>query len=309
MTGAELAGGDALHELRFALAEGQAVRPARSLRSRVIGAALQQRPAGRPSPRPDHVSGAEVFRRATTSLDGLLGDLVPEEWTRPAVRDLDVQGLIGHLIGVESDFGASLEGRPGPGRAEHVSSTEPAARAQRGRPVGDTRRDWSDLVSRTLALLAGAEAGEVPMGWYGITLPLDQVLVVRAFEVWIHESDIRRVTAGPPADPDAESLARMTGLAVGLLPAGVAMAGRARPGRTARLVLTGPGGGTWDVSLDPGSEGTRERPAATRVVVDAAAFCRIVGNRSDLAGARGLVSGDRDLAEDLCAGAAALALD
>ena len=44
-------------------------------------------------------------------------------------------------------------------------------------------------------------------------------------------------------------------------------------------------------------------------MVDAAAFCRIVGNRSDLVAARGPVSGDRDLAEDLCAGAAALALD
>ena len=94
--------------------------------------------------------------------------------------------------------------------------------------------------------------------------------MVRAFELWTHEEDIRRATGRPVADPDAATLSRMTGLATALLPAGVARAGRDRPGPV-RLVLTGPGGGTWDVGLAGGvSRAEPGRTFDTHVVVDAA---------------------------------------
>ena len=102
----------------------------------------------------------------------------------------------------------------------------------------------------------------------------------------------------------------MTELAVALLPAGMARADRVQPGRRVRLVLTGSGGGTWDVSVDGAPEGSAAAPRwDSRVIVDSTAFCRIVGNREDRAGAEAVVDGDDHLASDVFAGAAALALD
>ena len=300
---------DALRELRFALAEADAEAPPTALRDRIRDVALEHRPAGRPASPPARIPGVEVFRRASGALDALVAGLGTEEWAHPALRDLDVQGLIGHLIGVETHFLAGLEeAGSDPGAGQHVPATDPFARAQAGRPGCATRAEWSALVERTVAAADAADPGRA-VTWYGITLPLDLLLVVRAFEVWVHDGDVRRATGRPAADPDPESLARMTDLAVTLLPTGLGLAGRARPGRAVRLVLTGPGGGTWDVGLDPAGAADPLPPIGARVVVDGSAFCRVVGNRSDRARSGGLVTGDETLADDVFAGAAALALD
>ena len=59
-----------------------------------------------------------------------------------------------------------------------------------------------------------------------MTLPLNSLLVVRTFELWTHENDVRRATGLPPSVPDLVTLRLMTGLAVELLPHGMARAGR-----------------------------------------------------------------------------------
>lgn len=133
--------------------------------------------------------------------------------------------------------------------------------------------------------------------------------MIRAFEVWTHDEDIRRALGRPALDPDGETLNRMTDLATSLLSVGIHAITSVR-GRTARLVLTGPGGGTWDVTL---GGPVRRAQAGERVdalaTVDAAAFCRVVANRSDLAGSQAALGGDTDVAALVFAGAAALALD
>ena len=69
------------------------------MRERVLAASWQARPAGRPEPEPAEISPAEAFRRAADALDGLLATLGDDDWLVPVLRDLDVQGLVGHLIG------------------------------------------------------------------------------------------------------------------------------------------------------------------------------------------------------------------
>jgi len=72
-----------------------------------------------------------------------------------------------------------------------------------------------------------------------------------------------------------------------------------------RLVLTGPGGGTWQVRLGPdGGE-----PAEVGVVTDAVGFCRLVANRVDASSLDVDTSGDASRVGDVLAAAAALALD
>ena len=306
--------GDPISELRFALAEADVEDPSERLRRRVLEASIEAHAQGRGAPT-EHIDGAETLRRTVVILEGLLGTLGRDEWSRPALRDLDAQGLLGHLIGVETSFLAALDGDAAAGRADHVESTQPSALGQAARDPSETLEEWRRLTAAALER-AGREDPEAVVPFYGVELPLDQLLVVRAFEMWIHDEDIRRATGRPLLAPDPARLARMTDLAVALLPAGMARADRVRPGRRVRLVLTGSGGGTWDVNLDgapddpaPASPASPASRWDSRVIVDSTAFCRVVGNREDRAGAEAVVDGDDPLASDVFAGAAALALD
>ncbi len=300
---------DPIVEMRFALAEGEAREIAGPTRSRILAAVFANRPAGYPLESVELISGAETFARMTDRLDALLGELRLEEWRAGTIRGLDVQQLVGHLLGVEAAFAAAVQGSAEPADVDHVDSTRAMARAQAGRDPGSTRSDWSALVAATKATVTDGRDQTAPVRMHGVTFELDAFLVVRAFELWTHEEDIRRATGRPVADPDAATLSRMTGLATALLPAGMARAGGTGPG-TVRLVLTGPGGGTWDVGLAGGvSRAEPGRTFDTHVVVDAAAFCRVVANRSTLEEAAPVLAGGQAPARLLFAGAAALALD
>ena len=294
---------DPMVELEFALAEGDAIDATTELRARVLHAAAEARAAGATVDAPSWISGADAFRRAVAALDELLGDLSTTDWSRPALRDLDIQGLVGHLIGVEETFASALAGQPAD-EPDHIVSTQAAALRQQGYATEDTRREWFDAATTTLAAVADLDPA-TPTTFYGVTLPLDALLVVRAFEMWIHDEDVRRAAGRALAAPDPERLARMVGLITTLLPAGLARAGCAHAAK-ARLVLTGTGGGTWDMNLD-GADA--ERVTITRVVVDATQFCRVVGNREDQSSSGAIVTGDTDVAAGIFLGAAALALD
>ena len=118
------------------------------LRERVLEASWQARAAGRSVPEVQEISPAEAFSRAADAFYGLLCALADEDWARPVLRDLDVQGLVGHLIGVEEDVHRCLAGDPAVGRGRprllHPGRGHPPGRtaarrdpqrvAQRGRP-------------------------------------------------------------------------------------------------------------------------------------------------------------------------------
>jgi uncharacterized protein (TIGR03083 family) len=300
-------------ELGVALAEADAHPVGDELRWRVLDRALTQRAAGPQATPPPHLDGASVFTEVVAQMDALLAGLDDADWLAPSIRGLDVQGLIGHLVGVELAFFHALTGASDGSSFDHVESTQPVADAQRGRPATETFADWRRATARSRTAVEAAPADAAP-SFYGIALPMDELLVVRAFELWVHHEDVRRATSRPPAAPEPAVLARMTELAAALLPAGLARAGTQRrrsDPAVVRLVLTGPGGGTWHVPLD-GSPAGHPKPralATARVVLDAVDFCRVVGNRAGLDTVDALVSGDHDQVRDLFVGAAALALD
>jgi uncharacterized protein (TIGR03083 family) len=277
------------------------------LRARVLAAAEARRPAGRPVEVPPVITSLEGYRRTVESFDALLADLTQEEWRLPVLRDLDVQGLVGHLIGVERAFQAVLGMEPVSGATDHVVATQPDADAQRGRPPAETRADWRARCQRTLDHLSTVDPAALAevVALHGMTLAVDRILIVRFFEMWTHDEDIRRATGRPLSAPDGSRLALMTELAVAALPTGLERAGRPRPGCTARIVLTGPGGGVFQPVLD------RTAPTApdVRIVADATSFCRLVANRLSVVGLDAVVTGDEALGADVLAGAMALALD
>ncbi len=274
------------------------------LRERVLEASWQARAAGRSVPEVQEISPAEAFSRAADAFYGLLCALGDEDWPRPVLRDLDVQGLVGHLIGVEEDVHRCLAGDAGVAEADHVASTQAAAARQAGRPPATTRSEWRRAADRSLDLVRADGDLEAEVAVHGMRLPLGALLVVRAFELWTHDNDIRRVAGLPASVPDPSTLRLMTELAARMLPYGATLTGLREP-VSLHLVLTGPGGGTWDVTV-----GKRAGdPASGRIVTDAVGFCRLVANRVDAADLDLHVTGDPGRAAEVLAAAAALALD
>jgi len=278
--------------------------PPDGLRDRVLAASLRARAAGRPEPAAPEITGLEAFSRAADALYGMLGVLREQDWGRPALRGLDVQGLVGHLTGVEEDVHSCLAGDPQVARARHVSSTQGAAERQAGRPPAQTREEWRRAVEGTVELVRAAGDLDAEVAVHGMRLPLGLLLVVRAFELWIHDNDIRQAVGLPSSVPDPSTLSLMTQAAARLLPNAAAERGLREPTRV-HLVLTGPGGGTWDIPIGD----CPPAAAPVRIVTDAVGFCRLVANRTTPDGLDLHVTGDADLAAMVLAAASTLALD
>jgi uncharacterized protein (TIGR03083 family) len=274
------------------------------LRGRVLTASRQARAVGHCVPESPQITPAEAFRRSADALYTMLCGLGDDDWRTPVLRDLDVQCLVGHLIGVEADVFRGLSGDPAVSEVDHVESTQAAAIRQGGRSPVQTRLEWRDTVDRTLGLVHEIDALDVQVAVHGMRLPLGALLVVRAFELWIHDNDIRRATGLPPSVPDPSTLSQMTGLAAELLPHSAARLGQPQS-LTMRLVLTGPGGGTWDIAIgdDP------PHPPALHLVADAVGFCQLAANRITPAQLQPHITGDPVVAAEMMTAVAALALD
>jgi uncharacterized protein (TIGR03083 family) len=275
------------------------------LRARVLEASWRARAVGRAVPDVPEISPFEAYGRAVDALYGMLCALGDEDWRRPVLRGLDVQGLVGHLIGVEDDVHRCLSGDPAAAEADHVELTQPAAARQAGRRPARTRAEWRRAAGRTLSLVDAIGDRDAEVALHGVRLPLGALLVVRAFELWTHDNDIRRAAGLSLAVPGVSTLRLMTELAAALLPQGAIRAGLREPVRV-HLVLTGPGGGTWDVAV---GEGGRPDPVSVGIVTDAVGFCQLAANRVAPAALDLHLTGDPGRAARILAAASALALD
>lgn len=276
------------------------------LRDRVLAASRAARGAGRATPEAPPIGAAEAFARAADAFTGLLSSLPPEKWRTRVLRELDVQGLVGHLTGVERDVQRAIAGDADVADIDHVASTQDLADAQRGRAPGETLAQWRAAVDETLDLVEahGPDAGDV-LSLHGMRLSLDSLLVVRAFELWTHENDLRSAVKIPSSVPDASTLTLMTDLAVRMLPHAVTRTSSLPEPRHLHLVLTGEGGGTWDVPL--GEQAAETEADDLMIVVDTVDFCRLVANRVEPGSLEVHVDGDG--ADGVLSAAASLALD
>jgi uncharacterized protein (TIGR03083 family) len=277
------------------------------LRERVLMASLRARAAGRPVPGVPEIPASEAYSRAANAFDAALGSLSEDDWRTPVLRDLDVQGLVGHLIGVEEDMYRCLSGDSAVADAGHVESTLPAALAQAGRPPALTRADWRRGADRILDRVRSADPG-AKLAMHSLRLSLATLLVARAFELWTHENDIRQAAGWDASDPDPSTLRLMTDLAARLLPHAAAQAGLAAV-VDVRLVLTGLGGGTWDMTVGRDAPGSASAQSAVSIVTDAVGFCRLAANRITPASLDVHVTGDPGHATAVLAAVSTLALD
>jgi uncharacterized protein (TIGR03083 family) len=171
------------------------------------------------------------------------------------------------------------------------------------RPVSGVLDVWRASVDVNCDWATGRD--EVLARWRGLELDRNDAIVVRAFETWIHADDLRRALGQPGQPPAAHHLTLMADLAGRSLGASLALVGRVRRGKTARLVLTGDGGGTWIVPMEHGAA-TSDPPDVT-VTADVVDWCLLVGDRLAPSALAHRVEGDAALAADLLAAAPALA--
>jgi len=282
------------------LGAAEDVSPPPRLRETVLATAYARRPPA-PAAHQAPADGAEVdaepYAAAMIDLDELLAGLAPEQWAATMVHGWRVPELVAHLASNDSTLAAEL----GLTTAGDLALESPEA----------ARSAWRTQADAVLRLVGGGGAAVLDrpvhlVGPWEPRYPVRQALVQRAFETWIHAEDIRAALGRPGLPPDARRVAGILALGVGLLPVSLRLLGLEHPGRTARLLLSGPGGGRWTVPLSP-----RTEPGTPDVTIgaDAVEFCYLIGNRRSAATLRHTVDGDRTLASDLLRAAMALGCD
>ncbi|HEX4493924.1 MAG TPA: hypothetical protein VH914_22170 [Acidimicrobiia bacterium] len=107
--------------------------------------------------------------------------------------------------------------------------------------------------------------------WFTSRTRTELAVLVSAFEIWTHTDDIRRAIGRPLDTPSAAALHTMAVGSTTMVPSALAASGRDRAGRTARIELTGPGGGTWTVPMRVGGDvGTPD----VAITLSAVEWCR-----------------------------------
>jgi uncharacterized protein (TIGR03083 family) len=283
------------------------------LRARVLGAAGRRiRSAMHPEWSTTSGGGLSphtAFIKTAAELATLLDTLTRDEWsTMTEVEDASVAELVRHLVGVERYLLGQLGHGPefsAPRREDHFRVSREATTDLVGLSDAEIASAWWQEVTRLIAV-TGELGPQHTVAYHHLAGSVRGLLVVRTFELWTHDEDIRRALNRPANVLDAERLALMSGDLMNVLNLGMALSGATQPGRTARINLMGPGGGSYDVALAPGE--IAGLPDIT-ITADMLEFCKVAANRLpadliDLA-----VDGDRSLLEPILVGAAAFACD
>jgi len=294
-------------ELREAAADlgGAYLRPPVGSLARLRAAA-----PGRRRPATATAAYAMPYAAQVAALDLLLSDLAPEDWHRIGYGELTVRDLIAHLAAVDGLVAAGLglpvqpPVAPGENPAER---TEAVLRFERGWPAEQIRRSWRAQADAVCRSLVGHPSPGTATVDPGDPLSLPDTLAARAFETWIHGEDIAAATGRPAVPPLPEHLHPLADVAARVLPRVISRRIAPPHDRYVRLRLTGDGGGTWTVPLDPAVTAPAAVRPAVVIALDVVEFCRLAANRRDPGRIAVEVQGDAALAREFLAAVPALA--
>ena len=191
--------------------------------------------------------------------------------------------------------------------AGHWPATEEHIAALTARPTVETVDALRDVGGRITTALAQLTPADLDAERDVSPLTLADRTRQQCFELWMHTDDVRSASGHPMLDPDPERVCALSDLSARFLGFGMLVVGRDHPGRQGRLVLTGPGGGTWVTPLgfEPAAPG---RADDVVIVADAVEYCRMAGKLLDVDELTIEVEGDAALALDLLNGAQAFAV-
>ena len=271
-----------------------ALNPPAALRNRLLAVA---------SERVNSLPPVEALRRETERFVTLLDSLTPADLGAVTYNGLTVRELVAHVAIIDEAFVADADESAnhvviGAEHVESLTDAELPATAdlsfeQICARFYAARSALVDL-DRTLPVTAR-------VGGYSLA----SALVIRAFETWTHHDDIVAATGRAERPIEGPVLRTMSELAIETLPVALAAKGYAYPGSTARIVMTGPGGGDWTIALT-----SNEAVAAVPHVVirvPAIEFCRRFADRLTVDELPIEIEGDAELARALVDAAPAFA--
>jgi uncharacterized protein (TIGR03083 family) len=275
--------------------------PPPPLRDRVVAAARATEPEAAMREGDDAVLDAYVA--LSDVLASVVAELPEDALDVSTVNGLTAHELMVHMAAQESLLAmeAGISVIPELTESDIDARTAALLPELAVRPLDAAVALWREAVDANVSW-ARAHAGD-HVNWRGMPMTRDDAIVVRAFETWIHTDDLRRVLGRSLQPPTPAQLTVMSEFASRVLPLSLAIAGTPQPGRTARIVLTGDGGGDWTMALDGGAVGE----PAVELTVDVVDWCRRVGDRVAPDELQYTVRGDVRVAEDLVAAAASLA--
>jgi uncharacterized protein (TIGR03083 family) len=284
-------------------------RSAAELRDDVMARAIAVRAPGRPVAAPDPSAPLESFVAAVEQLAATLRTLRADDWRRAAHHDIGtVRDVIAHLYGVEvvvrGWVTAPVDAEPVV--SEHLEATRWAIDELADTLPAVIVERWYEAAHAVADACRVADP-ERPVLVHDLPTDVDGLLVLRAFELWAHLEDVCLATGRPLPVVDEPRLTLMSQRLMGAVPLAVAWRQANVPMRAVRFVLTGPGGGCYDVDLAAAGVGGTDDEVT--IVADTAAICRVAARRLDPADLDAVVEGDGDAALALLATVDAFARD
>ena len=271
-----------------------ALNPPAALRDRLVAVA---------SERVDALPPVDALRRETARFETLLDSLQSSDLDAVTYNGLTVRELIAHVAIIDEAFVAAAAGATGTafiGAHQVAQITGAELPATAGWSI-DQVRDRFRRARQALVDLDGQLPAQSQVGGYALA----SVLVIRTFETWTHHDDIVAALGRDEQQTEAPVLRTMAELAVETLPLALVAKGYEYPGRTARIVMTGPGGGDWTIAVTP-NETVGSVPHVV-IRVPAVEFCRRVADRRAVDDVPFEFEGDADLARALVDAAPAFA--
>jgi len=249
-----------------------------------------------------------AYLASTARLAETFASLAADDYMEPTPNGLGVRDLVVHLAAQESLLAQAVDRPVVPEVAEGDIDARTAAFVERYRiaTLEEVTEVWRRSVDEVASWAADPGTRHETVPWIGLDMPRDNFLVARAFENWIHRDDLLRAQGREVEPPPAAELHEMAELSIRTLPFALLVTDRAHPGKGARVVLTGGGGGDWRVGMG----GARPDPGVAPDVTftaDVVDWCLVAGERLAPAALVHEVEGARELADDLVAAAPAFA--
>jgi uncharacterized protein (TIGR03083 family) len=293
--------GDELRHVVALLGEDVATAPPPSVRQAVLDD-VRARGRGR-SIDPSSPTEAYVHQAADTAA--AFTSVPDDAWSRQASPyEWSLHGLVAHLLQVERYFERTLgvaQGPAQPGEVDHLQLGAAEIEAELQRPPRETLDDWRATVARISARLGELDLDR-SVTFHQWPFSLRSLFVARAFELWTHADDTRRALGQGVVAPHAADAAVMSDTSVRSLSLAIHVVSQHVPDGSARVVLTGDGGGTWDLQLGAGGG------ELVTIVADVVDYCRLAARRFEPETIPATIDGDRAVALDLLRAATIIAV-
>ena len=253
----------------------------------------------------------DKLERVWGSMAELCATFSEQEWKLATdCPKWSVQDHVAHIVGTES----RLAGRPVPDHTpqemEHVKndigkSNEVWVDFLRPRSGAEVLEAFREVTAARLQRLRGmsaddfSEPTQTPVGPGTIR----DFMVIRIFDCWVHEQDVRRAV-GRPGHLEGPVVVHSMDRMVRAMPFVVGKKAAASDGTTVVFEITGPAGRTLPVSVEGGRATFLDTPPASpnvRLIMDVETFTCLGNGRWEgspaLASNKVRIDGDRALGE------------